>query len=231
MDMEKQICYNELEQAIGYRFVRQEYLVTALTHSSYANESKEDIPNNERQEFLGDAVLSIVTSDYLFANFNVSEGNLTKLRASVVCEQALFRFAQEISLGDYLLLGRGEQHSGGSARPSILADAFEALIAAIYLDGGIEHARAFILPFIEQMLDSDFDRSFTDYKTILQEIVQQNPDETVNYVLVEESGPDHDKSFTVEVRLHSNVLGVGIGHSKKVAAQNAAREALRLMGQ
>ena len=229
--MENQNSYEELEQTIGYCFKKQNYLVTALTHSSYANESKEDIQNNERQEFLGDAVLSIVTSDYLFANFNVPEGNLTKLRASVVCEQALFRFAQEISLGDYLLLGRGEQHSGGSNRPSILADAFEALIAAVYLDGGIEPARKFILPFIEQMLDGAFDQSFTDYKTILQEIVQQNPDETVAYVLAEESGPDHDKSFTVEVRLHSNILGIGIGRSKKMAAQNAAREALRLMGQ
>ena len=231
MDMENRNNYEELERSIGYSFKQRKYLVTALTHSSYANEAREETPNNERQEFLGDAVLSIVTSDYLFANFNVPEGNLTKLRASLVCEPALFRFAREISLGDYLLLGRGEQHSGGAERPSILADAFEALIAAIYLDSGIENARAFILPFIEQMLDGEFDNSFTDYKTILQEIVQQNPDETVTYVLVEENGPDHDKSFKVEVRLHSNVLGVGIGRSKKSAAQNAAREALQLMGQ
>ena len=217
-----------LESEIGYSFADKSYLETALTHSSYANESKGKFTNNERQEFLGDAVLSIVVSDYLFANFRLPEGDLTKLRASVVCEQALCRFAGEIALGDYLRLGRGELQSGGAKRPSILADAFEALIAAIYLDGGIEPAARFVIPFAERMLGGS--SGIEDYKTILQEIVQQNPEENVYYVLAEESGPDHDKTFKVEVRLHSNVIGKGVGRSKKAAEQDAAREALRLMG-
>ena len=217
-----------LQKEISYSFRDISYLETALTHSSYANESKGRMQNNERQEFLGDAVLSIVVSDYLFANFRVPEGDLTKLRASVVCEQALCRFAGEIALGDYLRLGRGELASGGAQRPSILADAFEALIASIYLDGGIEPAAKFSIPFVERMLEGD--QGIEDYKTILQEIVQQNPEESVQYVLVEETGPDHNKSFEVEVRLHSNVIGKGVGRSKKAAEQSAAREALRLMG-
>ena len=218
-----------LQTEIGYSFKDTGYLETALTHSSYANEMKGKIQNNERQEFLGDAVLSIVASDYLFANFRLPEGDLTKLRASVVCEQALCRFAGEIGLGEYLRLGRGELQSGGSKRPSILADAFEALIAAIYLDGGIEPAAKFTIPFLERMLEGD--SGIEDHKTILQEIVQKNPEENVHYVLVQETGPDHNKNFVVEVRLHSNVIGRGEGRSKKMAEQSAAREALRLMGQ
>ena len=218
----------EIEAKTGHKFKNIKYLETALTHSSYANEMKGKMVNNERQEFLGDAVLSIVVSDYLFANFRVPEGDLTKLRASVVCEQALCLFAEEISLGDYLRLGRGEVQSGGAKRPSILADAFEALIAAIYLDGGIKPATKFILPFVKRMIDGE--GGFEDYKTILQEIVQRNPEQSVSYVLVSEKGPDHDKTFEVEVRLHSNVIGMGTGRSKKAAEQSAAREALRLMG-
>ena len=218
----------EIEGKTGHIFEKISYLETALTHSSYANEMKGKMVNNERQEFLGDAVLSIVVSDYLFANFRLPEGDLTKLRASVVCEQALCQFAEEIHLGEYMRLGRGEVQSGGAKRPSILADAFEALIAAIYLDGGIEPASRFILPFVKRMIEDE--QGFEDYKTILQEIVQRNPEQSVNYVLVDEKGPDHDKMFAVEVRLHSNVIGAGVGRSKKAAEQSAAREALRLMG-
>ncbi|MDR2908686.1 MAG: ribonuclease III [Oscillospiraceae bacterium] len=218
-----------LEERIGYRFKKDRWLKTALTHSSYANEVRGG-ENNERQEFLGDAVLSIVVSDYLFGRYHIPEGELTRLRASLVCEKSLSEFAREISLGEALLLGKGEEQTGGAQRASILADAFEALIAAIYLDGGMKAAQAFILPFAERSLDGQ-QGAFTDYKTMLQEIVQQNKGELLSYKLVEESGPDHDKRFVVEVFLNSNVIGRGEGRSKKTAEQNAAREALSLMGQ
>ena len=221
----------DFEEKIGYTFREITYLLTALTHSSYANEMKKGVRDNERLEFLGDAVLSIVVSDYLFHHYQMQEGDLTKLRASLVCEKALSGFAKEIGLGYRLMLGRGEEQTGGRSRPSVLADAFEALIAAIYLDGGIESARAFVLPFITRMLENEEQLSFRDYKTALQEIVQKNPEEKLTYVLVEESGPDHDKRFVVEVHLNSNVIGRGEGRSKKNAEQMAAKEALALMGQ
>ena len=218
------------EQVIGYQFKNKDYLTIALTHSSYANETREAVQNNERQEFLGDAVLSIVVSDYLFNRFHLAEGDLTKLRAAIVCEKGLFSMAQKIHLGQQLRLGRGEELMGGRERPSVVSDAFEALIAAIYLDGGIESARKFILPFVEEFLSNTEEASFKDYKTILQEVVQQNPEERVTYVLVGQTGPDHDKRFEVEVRLNSNVIGRGVGRSKKSAEQLAAKEALELMG-
>lgn len=219
-----------IEQVIGYDFKNKDYLKTALTHSSYSNEMKGGVPNNERQEFLGDAVLSIIVSDYLFNRFHMAEGDLTKLRASIVCERGLFEMAQKINLGSYLYLGRGEELMGGRERPSILSDAFEALIAAIYLDGGIEPARQFVLPFVEDFLSQKHSHGFQDYKTMLQEIIQQNPEEKISYILVGQTGPDHDKRFEVEVRLNSNVIGRGVGRSKKSAEQLAAREALELMG-
>ena len=218
------------EQVIGYQFQNKEYLTIALTHSSFANETREQVQNNERQEFLGDAVLSIVVSDYLFNRFHLAEGDLTKLRAAIVCEKGLFAMARKIGLGSQLRLGKGEELMGGRERPSVVSDAFEALIAAIYLDGGIENARKFIPPFVEDFLANTGETSFKDYKTILQEIVQQNPEERVTYVLVGQSGPDHDKRFEVEVRLNSNVIGRGVGRSKKGAEQLAAKEALELMG-
>lgn len=221
----------DLEKLIDYNFKDKKYLNTALTHSSYANESKEELQCNERQEFLGDAVLSIVVSDFLYKKFHLAEGDLTKLRASIVCEKSLYNFAQKINLGSFMLLGKGEEMMGGRKRPSILADAFEALIAAIYLDGGMEEARKFVLSFVRDMLESGDQDSFKDYKTILQEIIQKNPEEKVIYYLVGQSGPDHDKRFEVEVRLNSNVIGKGIGRSKKLAEQLAAKEALELMGQ
>ncbi len=221
----------ELMDTIQYHFRDEELLKTALTHSSYANEVKKGTPYNERLEFLGDSVLSIVVSDYLFLHYkHLPEGELTKLRASLVCERTLCEFARSIRLGDYMLLGKGEDASGGRERPSILSDAFEALIAAIYLDGGIESAREFVLGFIKQQLETKKSVPFKDYKTALQEIIQQNKEESVSYCLVEESGPDHDKRFTVEVRLNSNVIGRGVGRSKKDAEQQAAKEALALMG-
>jgi len=215
---------------LGYEFNNEEYLIKALTHSSYANENKTG-ESNERQEFLGDAVLSIVVSDYLFGRYHMAEGDLTRVRSTLVCEKSLCDFAREIGLGDALLLGKGEEQTGGRSRPSILADAFEALIAAIYLDGGLEAAKAFILPFVGRALGDRVQSGVNDYKTLLQEIVQKNPGEQLNYKLVDESGPDHAKCFVAEVHLNSNVIGRGEGRSKKTAEQNAARQALELMGQ
>ena len=219
-----------IERRIGYSFKDSKYLRIALTHSSYANENKEAGSHNERQEFLGDAVLSIVVSDYIFRHLNVPEGELTKIRASLVCEGALAEFARQIDLGDALYLGHGEEHNGGRTRPSILADAFEALIAAIYLDGGIEEARKFVLPFIMKQAEHASGTDLHDYKTQLQEIVQKNRGEILSYEIVEESGPAHDKNFVCHVKINSNVLAEGSGHSKKKAEQAAARAALELMG-
>lgn len=216
----------ELEKAIGYTFHNIELLRVAVTHTSYANESKKGEKHNERLEFLGDSVLGVVVADYLFHEAgHLPEGQLTRKRASLVCEQALFGFAKQIQLGKYLRLGKGEERSGGRQRPSILSDAFEAVIAAIYLDGGLEAARAFILPFVTEGKPAG-----EDYKTRLQEVVQQNPEERLRYVVAGESGPDHDKHFVVQVHLNSNCIGTGEGHSKKQAEQMAAKEALTLMG-
>ncbi|MEG2174874.1 MAG: ribonuclease III [Oscillospiraceae bacterium] len=220
----------KLLHAIGHEFRNPAYLEIALTHSSYANERRGTPQNNERQEFLGDAVLSVIVADYIFRHRKVAEGELTKIRASLVCEGALAGFARQISLGECLRLGRGEEQNGGRERPSILADAFEALIAAVYLDGGLEAARRFVLPFIADTVEHAAGTDLHDYKTQLQEVVQQNPEERVGYVLTGEHGPDHDKWFEVEVHLNSNVIGKGGGRSKKAAEQQAAREALLLRG-
>ncbi len=221
----------ELEDKLEYHFKKPEYLKTALTHSSFANESKIAGGSNERLEFLGDSILGVVVADYLFRNFpDLPEGDLTKKRAALVCEKACCGFSQQLGVGKYLLLSHGEQNSGGRTRPSILADAFESILAAIYLDGGMEEARKFILRFILPLLQASKPKTFKDYKTSLQEIVQKNPEETLEYVLTGESGPDHDKHFTVEVRLDNNAIGKGGGRSKKEAEQQAAREALELMG-
>ena len=217
---------HELEKTIGYEFKNEGYLRTALTHSSYANEGHHGMESNERLEFLGDSVLGFVTAGYLFEKETGPEGMLTKLRAALVCEKALCSYAQLLGLGAYLLLGKGEQRSGGAERPSILADAFEAVIAAIYLDGGLEPVRAFILPYLEQEASNQRRRHFKDYKTTLQEIIQHNPEERLDYVLKGESGPDHDKVFQVEVRLNGSVVGQGTGSSKKRAEQEAARVAM-----
>lgn len=223
--------FAEFEQILGITFRNKELLYEALSHSSYANEKKKQRRSNERLEFLGDSVLSIVVSQYLFQNYpDLPEGELTKIRAALVCEKSLHRFALQIRLGDFLLLGKGETHTGGRERPSILADAFEAVIAAIYLDAGLEIARAHILRFIPKNIPENRSMLFGDYKTALQEVVQKNPEEKVEYLLIDESGPDHSKTFAVEVCLNSNVIGRGKGRSKKEAEQMAAKEALELMG-
>lgn len=221
----------KFEQIIGYTFKNKQLIYQAVTHSSYANEKKIPGGSNERLEFLGDSVLSIVVSDHLYTHLtHIAEGELTKLRASLVCEKSLHIFAQQIHLGDFLLLGKGEENTGGRERPSILADAFEAVIAAIYLDGGLEAASRHILRFMPKDVQHQKTPAFNDFKTILQEIVQKNPEEKVEYILAGEEGPDHNKRFVVEVCLNSNVIGRGKGRSKKEAEQLAAKEALELMG-
>ena len=222
----------EFENIIGYNFKNKDILLNALTHSSYANEVRsKSCESNERLEFLGDAVLGIITAEYLyFHNSHLPEGELTKLRAMTVCEKSLYGFAQSIPLGRFLRLGHGEENTKGRERPSILADAFEAVIASIYIDGGIEAAKAFVTRFVDSFFADRITSSFKDYKTTLQEIVQKNPGEKLEYVLTGESGPDHNKEFIVEVHLNSNVIGEGRGGSKKEAEQMAAKEALALMG-
>ena len=215
-----------LERTLGHQFTDIRLLVTAVTHSSFANEQRRETEYNERLEFLGDSVLSIVVSEYLFTSpKHLPEGDLTRVRAALVCETSCYEFAKQIGLGQYLRLGRGEENSGGRTRVSLLADAFEAVLGALYLDGGLETVRRFLLPLVksEQAVPED-------YKTRLQEIIQQNPEERLRYVVTSESGPDHNKRFVVEVHLNSNVIGTGEGHSKKAAEQQAAREALRLFG-
>lgn len=224
-DMLDNIC--KFEEIIDYKFKNKEYILEALTHSSYSNENKK-YNFNERLEFLGDSVLSIVVSDYLFKNEKeLPEGELTKLRASIVCEESLSEVANKINLGEYMLLGKGEEATGGRERISILADAFEAVIAAIYLDGSIEDAKKFILTNMEYIiLDARRGKIFRDYKTHLQEILQGKGENNIWYNLVDEKGPDHNKRFVMEVGINEEVLGVGEGKSKKEAEQFAARVAL-----
>lgn len=226
---------SELEEMIGYRFDNPVYLTIALTHSSYSNEMRskhQECAYNERMEFLGDAILSFITADYLFKKFpDLPEGDLSRIRSGTVCEKALFRFASEIGLGQYLRLGHGEEHSGRT-RPSILADAFEAMLAALYLDGGIEVVKGFLMPFLVDEIDQIVSTgNVRDYKTQLQQFIQQDQGEHPTYVTVKESGPPHRRVFEVEVRLNSNVIGRGSGLSKRQAEQQAAKEALLLFGE
>ncbi len=217
----------DLEEAIGYRFHNLSLLQNALTHSSYANERwHNSLLSNERLEFLGDSVLGMLVAEYLFRNFpNRPEGELTRMRADMVCETTLAAAANRIGLGDYLLLGHGEEQGGGRSRDSILADAVESVIAACFLDGGLDAALNFIRQFI--LVEVPVTRLHNvDYKTQLQELVQQKKNQTLSYALVDESGPDHDKRFDVEVSLNGAVVGKGSGSSKKRAEQDAARAAI-----
>ena len=221
---------SSLENNIGYVFENKSILKQALTHSSYANENRNSGPFNERLEFLGDAVLSLISADFLYRRFpSMPEGDLTKLRSGLVCTASLSEYARQISLGDFLLLGKGEDANGGRERNSNLENAFEAVIAAVYLDGGIECARKFVLRFLDVSVETRH-INFKDYKTKLQEIVQESHEETLNYVVTNISGPDHDKRYEIEVHLNSNVIGKGTGRSKKQAEQEAAKQALELMG-
>lgn len=222
-----------LEAKLKYKFKNIELLKNALIHSSYANEIRGNTHSNERLEFLGDSVLSVIVAEHIFNSFpQMPEGELTRLRASLVCEKSLCAFSRELCIGEHLLLGRGEDKNGGRERDSILADAFESVLAAIYLDGGMEAAKKHVLATVLRDLKNHSDEdAFKDYKTTLQEIIQRNPEESVSYTLVDETGPDHNKQFTVAVKLNSNVIGTGVGKSKKQAEQMAAQQALKLMGE
>ncbi len=219
----------EFQEIIGYKFTSEELLKNALTHSSYANENRtRKIIFNERLEFLGDSVLSLVVSRYIYENFpKLPEGKLTKMRAAVVCERSLWECASNIELGKYIILGHGEEVSGGRTRMSILSDAFEALIAAIYLDSSLETAREWILgQLYETIVDASRGKMFKDYKTDFQEQMQKRGEVTIKYDVVSESGPDHNKSFVVNLYANGKLMGNGEGASKKKAEQNAAQNAL-----
>ena len=216
-----------LQDRLGYVFRDRSLLENALTHSSYANERRGSASSNERLEFLGDSVLGMVTADKLYHCFpDLPEGKLSRLRAELVCEQSLHAVALELGLGEHLRLGKGEEHSGGRERPSILADAVEAVIAAMYLDGGLDPARTFILGHILSGIDAGEIHHVMDYKTELQEQIQRKADQHLRYELVETTGPDHNKRFVMAVFLNEQEIGRGQGHSKKEAEQEAAKAAL-----
>ena len=217
----------DLEKAIGYQFGNISLLQNALTHSSYANERYHNsLMSNERLEFLGDSILGMVVAEHLYRNFpDRPEGELTRMRADMVCERALAQVANRLSLGQHLMLGHGEERFGGRNRDSILADAVESVIAATYVDGGMDAAVSFIRKFILCDVPAQRLRN-ADYKTALQELVQQKKNQVLTYALVGESGPDHDKKFDVEVMLNGQVVGCGTGSSKKRAEQDAARAAM-----
>ncbi len=217
----------DLENAIGYRFQNITLLQNALTHSSYANERwHNSLLSNERLEFLGDSILGMVVAEHLYCSFpDRPEGDLTRIRADMVCEASLAAVADQLHLGEHLLLGHGEERFGGRSRASILADAVESIIAASFLDGGMEAARAFIERFILSNVPREKLHN-VDYKTALQELVQQKKNQVLRYVLTGESGPDHDKQFSVRVELNGREVGTGTGSSKKRAEQDAARQAM-----
>lgn len=219
---------HEFEEVIGYHFNNQGLLRQALTHSSYANERHmKKHSDNERLEFLGDAVLEVTSSEFLYQKYpDYSEGELTKLRASLVCEPTLAFCTRAIDLGKYLYLGKGEDLTGGRNRKSILSDALEAVIGAIFLDGGFANAKEFVLKYI--LTDIEHKQLFYDSKTILQEVVQ-GKHESLSYELVNESGPDHDKNFTVDVHIDGKKISSGTGHTKKAAEQQAAYQALLVL--
>ena len=219
---------DELESKLEYRFHDRALLLTALSHSSFANENKSaGYMSNERLEFLGDSVLGQVVASHLYLSFpKMPEGQMTRLRAELVCEQSLYEVARKLELGTYIRLGKGEEHTGGRERESILADAVEAVIAAMYLDGGLAVAKRFIDSFILSKLSLMETHPLSDYKTALQEHVQRRSGQTLSYELVEESGPDHKKSFTMRVSLNGKPIGTGSGHTKKEAEQYAAKNGL-----
>jgi ribonuclease-3 len=230
---------HELEKKLGYEFKNIKYLETALTHSSYSNELKLKgtiVECNERLEFLGDSVLSIIAANYLFNKYpNYPEGELTRRRAVIVCRDALSSYAKSINLGDFLFLGNGEEKNNARERKSLLENTFEALVGAIYLDGDkfrMEIIHSFVYPFFEAELQAwEQGKIVKDYKSELQQMIQQSGVDSLAYVLVSTSGPDHEKTFEVEARLNSNIVGRGKGKTKREAEQNAAKEALALFGE
>lgn len=222
-----------LEEKIGYSFLNRQLLLTALTHSSYANERHgEGGESYERLEFLGDSILGLVTADFLYKHSPpLPEGRMTRLRAELVCEASLHRVALRLGLGSYMRLGRGEENSGGRGRPSIMADMVEAIIAALFLDGGIGQARSFILKNLLQDAQLEDSHHVADYKTELQELVQRRADQHISYEMTGQSGPDHNKVFAFRVLINGISAGEGCGRSKKEAEQMAARRALEALRQ
>lgn len=223
---------NEFENTIGYSFKNINILNNALTHSSFVASKADFLEHNERLEFIGDSILSMVISLHLYSKCkNSPEGSLTRFRAGIVCEQSLYNASDRLRLGQYLLLSKGEENTGGRSRVSILADAFEAIIAAIYLDGGIKKAKAFILENLEDIItDSVENKIFSDYKSFLQEHIQKNNSGKLSYKLLKEEGPDHDKTFEIALYLNNTKIGRGAGHSKKDAQQAAAKDAMINLG-
>lgn len=219
----------ELEKEIGYKFKNQELLKTALTHTSYAYEK--NIQSNEKLEYLGDSILEFVSSEYLYKNYpKLKEGEMTKVRATVVCENSLYKVAQKHNFGEKLYLGKSEIVSGGRNRPAILADSVEAVIAAIYLDGGIEETKRFIIDSLkEEIKNASENVGQKDYKTVLQEKLQTKGEVVIDYIIVKEKGPDHDKEFEAEVRCNKKPLARGKGRTKKQAEMQAAKQALENM--
>lgn len=219
----------ELEKEIGYKFKNKELLKTALTHTSYAYEK--NIQSNEKLEYLGDSILEFISSEYLYNNYpKLKEGEMTKVRATVVCENSLYKIAQKHNFGQVLYLGRSELGSGGRNRPAILADSVEAVIAAIYLDGGIDAAKKFIIENLKEEIEiASKNVGEKDYKTVLQEKLQIKGEVTIDYIIVSEKGPDHEKQFEAEVRCDYKPLARGIGRTKKQAEMQAARQALEKM--
>ena len=218
-----------LEEKLEYEFKDKSLIMTALTHSSYANENrKKNLKNNERLEFIGDSVLGMIVANHLYrTRQNMPEGKMTRLRAELVCEQNLAKVAEKLQLGKYLLLGKGEELGGGRTRHSIIADAVEAVIAAVYLDGGYECASKVIHKFILDPMEEGEELTAYDYKTELQELVQRKSGQTLSYTMIDQSGPDHDKVFTFAVALNGETIGTGTGKNKKEAEQSAAGDALR----
>lgn len=216
----------ELEKNIGYTFKNKELLKKALTHTSYAYEH--GIESNEKLEFLGDSILEFISSTYLFANYSkLKEGEMTKVRATVVCEKSLYKVAKMHNFSDFLYLGKSERQSGGENRPAILADSVEAVIAAIYLDGGIEKAQKFIIENLKEEIEiASKNVGKKDYKTVLQEKLQKHGEVEIKYTILREIGPDHDKTFEAQVECNNKKLATGIGKSKKQAEMEAAKEAL-----
>ena len=235
MENNIKILFNNLitlEKSIKYSFNNKSNLLLALTHSSFANENKKlKLYSNERLEFLGDAVLNMVISEKIFLDYpDLNEGEMTKIRAAIVCETSLAKYANKINLAEYLLLSKGEELTGGRSRPSILADVFEALIGAIYIDGGINKAKKFINNVMRNAIDEVIEnQEDPDYKTHFQEIIQRKGENKIQYEVIEEKGPDHDKIFVTQLKVNEKVMGKGRGKSKKAAEQNAAKDALERM--
>ena len=221
--------YEELEKQIGYTFKNKELLSTALTHTSYAYEKQ--VQSNEKLEFLGDSILEFISSVFLYSNYSfLKEGEMTKVRAQVVCEESLFKVAKAHNFGDFLNLGKSERKSGGDVKPAILADSVEAVIAAIYLDGGLDPAKDFIINNLkDEIKTASKNVGQQDFKTVLQEILQKNGDADIKYKIIRESGPDHDKNFEAEVLYNNKVLAKGTGRSKKHAEMDAAGHAIEIL--